>query len=324
MDRRQFLFFSLAAGTAASGPIYAQAPPVRIVIGFSVGGSADTVARLFADTLRRVSVSAVVVESKSGAGGTIAAEFVKNAPADGATVLLGPTTPLTLQPFTNAGLRYAPATDFVPVSSLAMYGGVLAIGPKVPPAVTRFQDFATWAKANPKEADYGSSGAGGGAHFLGFQIFRELGVTATHVPYKGFQPAIADMLGGQIAAVVSGITEAMPHARSGRARLLAVTLPKRSKHLPDVPTLAEVCCDGLVGSTDLMGVYVAARTPPVQVAQLADVARTLTSDPSFAAACEPISLEPWFLGPESFSERLERERSLWQDVVKASGFQPTS
>ena len=215
MQRRGFLQSSVVGALVGAGVGFGADASTRlaaskIVIGFPAGGSSDTVARLVSEVLRGSWADAVVVEPRTGAGGTIAAEYVRNSPADGSVLLISPSTSFTLQPHTNLRLPYNAATDFVPVAGLAMYGAAIVVGPKVPATVRTLTQFATWAKERAAEASYGSSGAGGGAHFLGFQLFRQLGAPVVHVPYRGNQQAIADVLGGQIAAVVTGIPRDCP------------------------------------------------------------------------------------------------------------------
>lgn len=323
MNRRSFLRATLVVSALGLGRhAAAKVPTCKILIGFPAGGSSDTVARLLAELLRGSYADVVVVESRTGAGGTIAAEALRGAPADGSVLLVSPSTVFTLQPHTHPRLPYDPARDFVPAAGLALYGGAIAIGPKVPAAVQSLQQWAEWARAHPDQASYGSPGAGGGSHFVGYQVFRQLGVNAVHVPYRGNQPAVSDLIGGQIGAIVTGIPEILPHVQAGKARVLAVTLPSRSRLLPEVPTLAEACCSNVTGASDVMGVYLPARTPSAVVEAVAAAARASTTHPAFLRAYEQMAYEPFYEGTAAFGARLARERNAWRDVVRASGFKP--
>lgn len=329
MQRRGFLQSSVVGALVGAGVGFGADASTRlaaskIVIGFPAGGSSDTVARLVSEVLRGSWADAVVVEPRTGAGGTIAAEYVRNSPADGSVLLISPSTSFTLQPHTNLRLPYNAATDFVPVAGLAMYGAAIVVGPKVPATVRTLTQFATWAKERAAEASYGSSGAGGGAHFLGFQLFRQLGAPVVHVPYRGNQQAIADVLGGQIAAVVTGIPEIAPHVRSGKVRALAVSLPERARLLPDTPTLAELCCAHITGGTDVMGLYAPARMAASLVSQLEAIATSTAKNPSFLRAYEQMAYDARMVGSQEFSRWLAGERAAWADVVRSSGFKPES
>ena len=303
-------------------PASARAPLARVMIGFPVGGSTDIVARLLAEVLRGRVADSVVVDSRPGGGGTIAADVVRKAPADGSVLLLSPSTAFTLQPYTHPRLPYDPATDFVAVAGLALYGGAIAVGPQVPASITTLQQFAAWARDNPGTIGYGSPGAGGGSHFVGFQLFGRMGLDITHVPYRGNQPAVVDLLGGQIAILVTGIPEVLAHAQQGRLRVLAVTLPSRSKLLPGVPTLQEAGFAGITGGLDVMGVHLPARTPAPLVAEIGELARSMVQSAAFVEACERMAYEPRYLEAGEFRGWLARERGAWAGVVQSSGFKP--
>lgn len=324
MQRRLFIRTSLAAGAAGfSLGARARLATCKILIGFPAGGSADMVARHYGELLRAGGYAdAVIVESRTGAGGTIAAEALRAAPADGSVLLVSPSTVFTLQPHTQARLPYNPASDFTQVAGLAIYGGALAVGPKVPASVQTARQWADWARANPGHASYGSPGAGGGSHFVGFQVMRRLAVDALHVPYRGNQLAVADLIGGQVSAIVTGIPEIVPHVRSGKARVLAVTTPKRSPLLPGVPTLTEACCANVVGASDVMGLHAPARLDAAVFRQLDDAARRSAAHPDFLRIYAQMSYEPHYMGGPDFAVHLHRERTAWRDVVKASGFRP--
>ncbi len=329
MQRRNFLrvtggLSAIGIGFGVSLPAFAKLATAKVLIGFPVGGSSDRVARLFGERLRGTLADVVTVEARTGGGGTIAADSLKSAAPDGATLLVSPSTVFTLQPYTNPHLRYNPAADFIPVAGLALYGSVIAVGPKVPQSVRTLDQFASWAKANPGEASYGSPGSGGGGHFVAFQTFRALGVPMTHVPYRGNAPAVTDLIGGQIATIITGVLEILPHVQAGRVRVLAVTLPTRSAVLPDAPTLAELGYTNITGSADVMGVYAPARTSGALIDQISALARTTITNPVFLDAYAGMAYEPYYLGPKDFATHLQKERDAWKDVVKSSGFKPES
>src|SRR5690606_21204576 len=245
-SRRHFLAVSAAGfGAAALGglPLPAGAQTVsqtaRMVVGFPPGGSIDAMARLLADRLSGDYAPTVIVENRAGAGGRIAANFVKDADANGSILTLMPISLLAIYPHVFKDLAYDPLVDLSPVASTGSVQFALSVGKAVPESVKTAADFGEWCKANPEQATFGSAGSGNMAHFAGTMIADALGAKLTHVPYKGEAPAIQDVIGGQIAAGVNVLSAPLPFALEGRLRILATTGDTRAESLPDVPTMVE-------------------------------------------------------------------------------------
>ena len=226
LDRRQFIQGSAAAFAlgALATPASAQSLEAsRIIIGFAPGGTIDLAGRRIADKLAPTYARSAIVENRTGAGGQIAVQNVKAAAPDGATVLLTPSSPLSLHLYTYKKLAYDPVADFTPVSGAAMFDYALAVGPLVPASVTNLTEFLAWCKANPGQANFGSAGLGSAAHLIGGALGRAGKVELRHIAYRGSQPALADMVGGQIAAVVGPTGEFMPNVKAGKIRLLGTS-----------------------------------------------------------------------------------------------------
>jgi len=323
LKRRQFTSAIALAGLAAGLPVHAQHVPkvAKIIVGFPPGGSADLIARALSINLGAYA-QAVLVDNRAGAGGRIALEALKNSEPDGATLLVSPASMLVVYPHIYKKLSYDPLNDFAPVAVAASAQFVLAVGPMVPASVKTLTDFLQWAKAHPTEATYGSSGAGSIPHFTGVALASASGVPLTHVAYRGAAPAMNDLLGGQVAANISVLSNALPHVQSGRLRALAVTGTSRSPALPNVPTLAEAGIKD-VQAVEWFGIFMPAKTPADLVAKLhAAVADALKSK-SFQDAMAKSSFDVG-VGESSaeFSRRIKADHARWAGIVKTSGFTP--
>jgi tripartite-type tricarboxylate transporter receptor subunit TctC len=248
MQRRQFTNATLVATTL--GAIHAiparaqgQLPleQVKIYFGFPAGSSGDIVARRVGEKMAGSSYvkNAAVVENKPGAGGRIALDVLKTAPADGTHLAMTPYSMLSLFPHVYTKLGYDAFKDFVPVSMSSIIQHGLAVGPMVPANVTDVKGFLAWCKANPKDASYGSPGAGSTPHFIGALLGLNANVDMKHVPYRGSVPGVTDVVGGQIAAMVTPHGDFLANHRAGKMRILATSGAKRSPFVPEVATFAE-------------------------------------------------------------------------------------
>ena len=279
LNRRQLLKASAliaAAATAFAPHAHAQTvidKTARIVVGFQPGGAADVIARLLAEQLRGTYAPTLIVENKAGAGGRLAAQAVKAGDADGSQFLLTPASILTIYPHVYKKLGYDSLADFTPVSSVASVTFAFSVSPAVPASVKTVADYVAWAKANPKEANYGSPAAGATPHFVGVMLGRAAGVQLNHIPFKGGAPLISDLLGGQVQAGVNVLPEALPHHQSGKLRILAVSGAKRSRFLPNVPTMSESGFKD-VAATEIFAVFAPSKTPADVVAKLNAAIRT--------------------------------------------------
>lgn len=295
--------------------------PLKIVVGFPPGGSADTLARVLAQQLVGVAPS-VIVDNKPGAGGRIALETVKNSEADGSTLVLTPASMLVVYPHIYRKLPYDPVTDFAPVGRVAAASFIVAVGPQVPVEVKTFADFIKWGKTNPTLASYGSSGAGSIPHFTGVALGKAAGLDWAHVAYKGAAPAMNDLLGGQIAANVSIMSNALPHLQAGKLRALAISSAQRNAALPSVPTFAEVGVKD-AAAVEWFGVLAPARIPADVVNRLSEAFNAAERTKPFQEALAKGGFDSIGVDtPSIFANVLKSDIGRWGQIVKISGFTP--
>lgn len=295
--------------------------PLKIVVGFPPGGSADTLARVLAQQLVGVAPS-VIVDNKPGAGGRIALEALKNSDPDGTTLVLTPASMVAVYPHIYRKLPYDPVVDFAPVGRVAAAPFIVAVGPQVPAEVKTLADFIKWGKANPTLASYGSSGAGSIPHFTGVALGKVAGLDWAHIAYKGAAPAMNDLLGGQVAANVSVMSNALPHVQSGKLRALAVSSSQRNVLLPTVPTFAEA---GVKEATAIewFGVFAPAKTPTEVVNRLNQAINVAVRSKPFQEALTKGAFDSYSSdSPSTFASSLKSDIDRWGQIVKASGFTP--
>lgn len=322
INRRAMLTTScatLAAGLTASPSALAQAPKTtRLVVGFAPGGSTDVMARLL--TVQMQKHGAVhIVDNKPGAAGRLAVADVRNAPADGHSILLTPDPMMTVYPLVYRKLSYDPVTDFKPVTTIATVPMGLAVGPMVPDSVKTLSDFAGWLKANPNKASYGSAGAGTTLHFIGVSFGRSNQLNFEHVPYRGGALAVQDVMGGQIAACINVISEQFPLVQTGKLRILAVSSAKRSRLLPDVQTFREAGYKELE-SFAWYGTFVAAKTPDSVIQPLHAALTEAARAPEVVAGLEKLGFEVSTTSTEGLAALLRADLARWTPIVKASGY----
>lgn len=327
LSRRQFIRHAAAGGFAAlaAGTGRAQSLPenARVYAGFAPGGTVDVTARRVADKLRNVVARSVVVENRTGAGGQIALSALKAAPADGLTFAITPMSMLGIYPNTYRKLPYDPVADFQPVSQAVRFDFGLAVGPMVPAGVRTLQDFVAWCKANPGSASYGSPAAGSVPHFVGELFGRAAGIDFKHVPYRGTQPAIVDMMGGQVACVSGPMGEFLQHLSTGKVRFLATSGPARSRFAPTVPTYAEQGFKDIVFD-EWFGFYLPARTPQEGVGRLSAAIRAALSSQDVADALALMGLEAKPSSPAELAALLKKDNERWAPLIKTIGFSADS
>ncbi|MCU0806296.1 MAG: tripartite tricarboxylate transporter substrate binding protein, partial [Burkholderiales bacterium] len=251
-----------------AAPAHAQPFPsrtIRIVVTFPTGGAPDILARLIGAKMQENWGQPVVVDNKPGAGGNIGAEFVARSPADGYTLVMGTVGTHAINASLYSKMPYDPIKDFAPVIFVASTPNLLVVNPSVP--ATTVQELIALAKAKPGQLSYGSPGIGTSVHVSGELFNTMAGVKTVHVPYKGRQFAIPDLLGGQIQFMFDNMPSALPVAKEGKLRALAVTSAKRHPAAPDIPTMSE---SGLPGfeATSWFAVYAPSGTPPDVIAKL--------------------------------------------------------
>jgi tripartite-type tricarboxylate transporter receptor subunit TctC len=320
-DRRVvgFLFVVavlLPCTAAAQGPAEPYpARPVRVVIGLAPGGGTDIQARLFAQKLSENLGRPFVVENRTGAGGTIAYAQIAKSPPDGYT-LLGVTSGYTITPAVYSKLPYDPVKDFAPISLVVQAPFLLLTHPSLP--VRSVKDLLALARAKPGMLDCGSAGHGSSTH-MAFELFRTMaGVKITHIPYKGTGPALVDGMAGQVHMLFGNVLSTLTHVKTGRLRALAVTTPKRSTVLPDLPTISESGVPGYENST-WFGLLAPAGTPAAVLNKLNAELVKASQSPDIVERIAPDGGEPVGSTPEQFRRHLATEIERWRKVAKAAG-----
>ena len=319
-------FVQSAASLAAFGAFplaaFAQAlEAVKIINGFPAGGTADSTSRRVAEKIGGTAYSknAAVVENKPGAGGRIACEVVKAAPPDGATLLLTPYSCMSIYPHIYSKLTYDPFKDFVPVSMAAVMTHALAVGPLVPASVKTVKDYLAWAKANPKDASYGSPAAGSTPHFLAALLGINNGVELKHVPYRGSLPAVADLIGGQLASTSTPTGDALANHKAGKIRIIATSGAKRTPFTPEVATYAEQGFPELT-TEEWFGFYAPARTPANVVANANAAINAALKDKSVIDSLAVMGLVAQGSTPAEMDKSQKEENTRWGPLVKKIGF----
>jgi tripartite-type tricarboxylate transporter receptor subunit TctC len=322
LARRTLLQSAVASALVAVGTrAQAQAAldNVKIITGFPPGGTSDTICRRVAARLAPGYGRSVVVENRTGAGGQIAIQAVRTMAPDGATILQTPMSMLGIYPHIYRRLPYDPVADLTPVTLGCTFDFGLAVGPAVPASVRTLPEFLAWCKANPAQANFGSPAAGSVPHFIGVLLGRSAGIELKHVPYRGTQPAILEMIGGQIQAVSGPIGEFTQHVAAGRCRLLAATGATRSRFAPDTPTLME---QGLrdMSFSEWFGFYLPARAS-AEVVQRANTAlRAALADRETVDGLALMGLEAKSSTPAELAALLKADTEKWGPIVKSIGF----
>ena len=321
--RRQLLQTTGASALLASlgQHAFAQASieTATIVTGFAAGGTSDTTCRRVATKLSPDYAKAAVVENRTGAGGQIAVSYVKGRPADGATILQTPTSILTIYPHIYKKLPYDPMADLTPVSIACIFDFGFAVGPSVPASVKSVPEFLAWAKANPTGANYGSPAAGSTPHFIGALLGKKGGVELKHAAYRGTQPAMLDLLGGNISAVSGPIGDITQHLASGKVRILGVSGAKRSRFAPDVPTFGEQGIKDMAHS-EWFAFFLPAKASPEVVAKLNAAMKNALAQKDVIDGLGTFGLEAMSSTPGELTALLKKDTAKWAPIVKEVGF----
>ena len=320
-------FIQATAATTLLGSLVLQTAraqgleQVKIVNGFPAGGSADVTSRRIGEKLGGsvYTKNAAVVENKTGAAGRIAVETVKNAAPDGATLLLTPYSMMSIYPHIYKQLSYDPFKDLTPVCMASLLTHGLAVGPMVPASVKTVKDYLAWAKANPKDANYGSPAAGSTPHFLGALLGLESGVDLKHVPYRGSIPGITDVIGGQLASMVTPHGDFLPNHRAGKLRIIATSGKTRSPFVPEVPTFAEQGFPDLVVE-EWFGFYAPAKTPAAVVMNANTAINAALKEKSVIDSLALSGLVPVGGSPEDMAKSMQYYFEFWGPLVKKIGF----
>lgn len=306
------------AAAALCGTAQAQdypTKPVTIVVPFSPGGATDIMARALSERMGVKLGQPVIVENKPGAGTVIASDYVARANPDGHTLLLAASS-LGIAPSLYKKVNYDPVKDFTPVSLVASVVHVLEVHPSVP--ANNVAELMAWLKANPTKGSYGSVGAGTSTH-LESELFKTMAhVNMEHVPYKGSAPALLDLVSGNLNVMFDAYASSKPFINDKKVRLLAVTTSKRSKLLPDTPTVAE---SGLPGYEAMpwLGFIAPTGTPAPVIDKLYTTLQEILKEPAIQEKFDSLGLEIIGNKPDEFAAFLKKDISKWTKVVKDSG-----
>ncbi|MEI8152636.1 MAG: Bug family tripartite tricarboxylate transporter substrate binding protein [Hyphomicrobiales bacterium] len=314
------LLGTVALGVLPSGPRAQGAlpkGPVRILVGFSAGGSADVVGRLIAEKFRERTGLTTVVENKPGVSGVIATEAAARAAPDGNTMVLAAMASTIMAKLTFTKLPYDPQKDLAPVSLVSTFQLVLAVTPSLP--IATMAQFATWAKANPDKASFGVPAVGGHSHFFGLMLGKTLGVDMQVVPYKGSAPMITDLSSGQLHVGVSALSDFLASHKAGKVRIIATSGQERSLSAPDLPTFTESGFPTLAGD-GWLALYAPANTPPATIAALSAEMGAVLKTPDVRERIVLLGMDPRGSTPAGLAEFDEGELKRWQPIVAASGF----
>jgi tripartite-type tricarboxylate transporter receptor subunit TctC len=291
------------------------AKPVKIVVAFTAGGTTDIMARTLAQRLTERYKQTFIVENKPGAGGNIGTEFVVRAPADGYTLIVNSVGPIAVNPWLYKDLGYNPATDLVPVAQISDVPNVLVVHPSL--NVSTLDGLVAYAKANPGKLNYASTGIGTSSHLSGVMLASRAGFEATHIPYKGAE-ALKDLLTGRVQFMFATIPSVIAHIKAGNLVAVAVSSPRRSRSLPEVPTVAASGYPGFEAGS-WFGVFAPKGTPPAVVAELNKATNEFISDKSVEKRMIEEGADPAGGTPEQFAAFVRSESDKWQAVVRESG-----
>jgi tripartite-type tricarboxylate transporter receptor subunit TctC len=288
---------------------------VKIVVPYSAGGSTDAIMRMIAEQLAREWGQPVIIENRPGANGILGAQAVTKAPADGYTALFSLTGLIQNQSLYKK-IPYDTMRDLAPVSMIGISPIVYVVGAESP--IKTLKDYVAHIKATPSA--FGSFGAGSTAHLYGEQIATVAGVPMTHVPYKGEQPMLTDLVSGRVSGGFISPATGLAQARGGKLRILATTGARRSKLMPDVPTFIE---QGMAGFEPLgwYGLFVPAGTPADIVAKFSADVNRIAKKPEIVARLYDFGMEPVGTTPEEFTSTIREDLQKWDRLIKKSGIQ---
>jgi tripartite-type tricarboxylate transporter receptor subunit TctC len=304
------------AGAQGAAPLES----VRLVTGFPPGGTSDTLCRRVAEGLKGTSYTKLaIVENKPGAGGQIAVQSMKGAATDGSVILQTPASMLMIYPHIYKKLNYDAFTDVTPVTLACTFDFGFCVGPAVPESVKNIPEFLAWCKANPDKANYGSPASGSVPHFIGVLLGQAAGIELKHVAYRGTQPAVQDMIGGQIQAVSGPVGEFTQQVAAGKARLLGVSGATRSRFAPNVPTFAEQGYKDLV-FTEWFGFFAPGGTPAPVVMRANEALRAALAKKDVIDGLAVMGLEMKSSTPQELGALLKSSYDRWGPIVKKIGF----
>jgi len=306
-----------ALGAARAGAEDFPLRPVRVVVPFPAGGSADLLPRILAERLAVRWAQPVIIDNRAGAGGNIGAEAAFKAEPDGYTLLATPPPPLVMNQSLYPRLGFDPAR-FVPVTIFASIPSVLLVHPRVP--ADSVPSFFAWARAHPNALNYASQGSGTTSH-LTTELMKSLaGLQITHVPYKGSAPALADLLAGQVDLMFDNLGASLPYAKSGRLRALAVGSERRVAALPDVPPMRDFLPGFLSGAW--YGIVAPPGTSTEIAARIQEAVSAVLREPEVLRRLADMAAEPAGSSPAEMAAFMKLEVERWRRVIESARIRP--
>jgi tripartite-type tricarboxylate transporter receptor subunit TctC len=318
MRRRQFLLLAMAGLLPNRGSAQIVQQPVRIVFPFAAGGTGDALARLVAEKMRASLGRPVIVENRTGGAGRLGVGTVRNAAADGSTLLITPIAPMAVYQHVYKDLSYDPINDFAAVSQLAAYDFGLAVGPRVPARSLR--ELVAWMKEDAVRAVFGTPATGDLPHFLGVLFARAAGLDLRHVGYRGSAAALPDLIAGNIPMALTTVSDLAEMHKAGRVHLLASSGKERSQFAPDVPTFREAGYD--IEGSGWYGAFLPATTPPAVVERLSAIIVSAIHAPDVNEHLRAVGLLPTGTSAAELAAIQKADSDRWAPAVKASGFTP--
>jgi tripartite-type tricarboxylate transporter receptor subunit TctC len=324
LSRRSIIgsgFAAAAASAAGILPVTARAAnfpekPVKLVVGFAPGGATDVVSRLIAERMTEFWGKSVVVENKTGASGTLAAEQVIKAAPDGYTLLISPQTSIAVAPQMYPKPPYDPLKDLTPITVVTSTPLLMVANPAFP--ASSFSEFLAYARQNPGKLKYASGGNGSSPHMVSELVNMQFKISGVHVPYRGEQPALNDLLGNHVDVLFANLPTALPFVKDGKLKALVSTGEQRSPLAPDVPTIAEAS-DAKIAAVTWNGLYGPAGLPPALVSQIyTDVSKVLKEEAT-KKRLEALGNDLILNDPPSFAQYLKAEYDRWGNVIRTAG-----
>lgn len=306
-----------AIAVVAAGGAHAQADypnkPVRVLVAFTAGGTTDILTRSVSQKLTERFHQSFIVDNKPGGGGNIGTELAARAAPDGYTLIVNSVGPMAVNPTLYKKLNINPLVDLVPVVQIADVPNVLVVNPSLP--AKTIEEFIAYAKANPGKLNYGSTGVGTSSHLSGFMLSRRIGAETTHIPYKGAD-ALTDLLAGRVQFMFATIPSVIQQIQAGKLRALAVSSAKRSRSMPDIPTVAEKGFPGFEAGS-WFGVFAPKGTPESVIATLNKAVNDAL--PSLEAQMIREGADPVGGSPALLGQFVQKEYEKWKVIVRDSG-----
>lgn len=316
ISKAKLLLASLTFCTMTAAHAAYPEKPIHLVVPFPPGGGTDATARLVADAMSPILGGNIVVENRAGAAGSIGAQNVADAAADGYTLFFSTMGALVINPYLYKNLRYDPIKSFTPIGTVGFSGNVLVVNPDV--KAKSVSELVALAKADPGKYTYGSSGVGSSSHLAGVMLESLAGIELTHIPYKGSAPAVTDLVGGRIDMMIDNIPSHVEFTKVGKVRPLAVSNAKPSPLFPGVPTMAEAGVPGY-DVTIWYGILGPAGIPQEVTDKVSKALRQVLEQPAMQEKLVKIGADPLIMSPDEFASFIKKENDKWEKIVAQSG-----